>query len=85
MEVVWDPRKATANLKKHGISFEEASTVFSDTLAVTGADPDHSVGETINPAKKSAGLIAGSGQNPRCESSEKQGRTCVCLVLPLEH
>jgi len=33
------------NIRKHGISFEEASTVFRDTLSVTGSDPDHLVGE----------------------------------------
>jgi uncharacterized protein len=38
------PRRK-ANLRKHGVSFEEASTVFYDELAATGADPDHSVGE----------------------------------------
>lgn len=46
MRVTWDPPKAAANLKKHKISFEEASTVLADPLAITGADPDHSVGET---------------------------------------
>lgn len=45
MQTLWDPRKAAANLKKHSVSFEEASTVFSDRLALTGADPDHSVGQ----------------------------------------
>lgn len=40
-----DPAKAAANLRKHGVSFEEASTVFYDPLAVTGPDPDHSRGE----------------------------------------
>ena len=38
----WDPRKAASNLRKHGVSFEEASTVFSDPLSLTIADPDHS-------------------------------------------
>ena len=38
----WDPRKADANLWKHGVSFEEAATVFVDLLAVTYPDPDHS-------------------------------------------
>lgn len=41
----WDPRKATNNLRKHGVSFEEASTVFSDPLSLTIADPDHSEDE----------------------------------------
>jgi len=41
----WDLAKAAENLAKHGVSFEEASTVFRDTLSATGTDPDHSVGE----------------------------------------
>jgi uncharacterized DUF497 family protein len=45
MEIAWNARKAAANLKKHKVSFEEASTIFADSLAITGADPDHSVGE----------------------------------------
>lgn len=45
MKFSWDPKKAAANLKKHGISFEEASTVFRDVLSATGSDPDHSFGE----------------------------------------
>ena len=42
MRFEWDPVKANANQRKHGVSFSEAATVFRDTLAVTGADPDHS-------------------------------------------
>ena len=45
MFVIWDPSKAAANLKKHKVSFEEASTVLADPLAITGADPDHSISE----------------------------------------
>jgi hypothetical protein len=45
MRFEWDQRKAAANRRKHGVSFEEASTVFSDQLAATGVDPDHPVGE----------------------------------------
>jgi uncharacterized DUF497 family protein len=45
MNFAWDPRKAAANLRKHGVAFEEAATVFRDTLSVTGFDPDHSVSE----------------------------------------
>ena len=40
-----DPRKAAANLRKRDVSFEEAATVFRDTLSATAADPDRSVGE----------------------------------------
>lgn len=43
--VEWDPRKAAANLRKHGVSFDEAATVFRDTLSATAVDPDHSAGE----------------------------------------
>ncbi len=46
MRFEWDQRKATANLRKHGISFEEATTALRDDLALTGQDPDHSSGET---------------------------------------
>ena len=41
----WDPKKAAANLGKHGVSFEEALTVFRDPLARIHDDPDHSIGE----------------------------------------
>lgn len=41
----WDQNKADSNFKKHGISFEEASTVFGDHLSLTIPDPLHSVGE----------------------------------------
>lgn len=41
----WDPEKASANLKKHGVSFEEAVTAFADRLALNMPDPSHSVAE----------------------------------------
>jgi uncharacterized protein len=41
----WDPRKAAANLNSHGVSFEEATSVFGDSLALTISDPDHSEAE----------------------------------------
>jgi hypothetical protein len=41
----WDDAKARANLTKHGVSFEEAASVFGDAVALTFPDPDHSVGE----------------------------------------
>ena len=37
----WDPRKAASNLRRHGVSFEEASTVFPDPLARFFDDEDH--------------------------------------------
>jgi len=45
MRFQWDPTKARKNLDKHGVSFDEAASVFHDPLAATGADPDHSEGE----------------------------------------
>ena len=45
MRFEWDPGKATENLAKHGVSFEEAATAFRDVLSATGADPDHSLDE----------------------------------------
>ncbi|ELR98993.1 BrnT family toxin [Gloeocapsa sp. PCC 73106] len=45
MECEWNESKAAANLKKHGVSFEEAKTVFDNVLAVIFDDEAHSVGE----------------------------------------
>lgn len=45
MKFDWDADKAAINLRKHGISFTEASTALADDLALTGGDPDHSRGE----------------------------------------
>jgi hypothetical protein len=41
----WDARKAAANLKIHGVSFEEAASAFADWQSITVPDPEHSVGE----------------------------------------
>jgi uncharacterized DUF497 family protein len=38
----WDSEKAQKNVTKHGVSFDEAATVFGDPLAITIEDPDHS-------------------------------------------
>jgi len=45
MRFEWDQAKATTNLAKHGVSFEEAATVFGDPLSDTFDDPDHSADE----------------------------------------
>lgn len=42
LKFTWDETKAATNLAKHGISFEEAATVFGDPLAISFDDPDHS-------------------------------------------
>ena len=41
----WDKKKAAMNLRKHGVSFEEAATAFGDPLSITIPDPDHSIDE----------------------------------------
>lgn len=41
----WDEKKNAANKRKHGVSFEEAQTVFFDENAVRFYDPDHSKDE----------------------------------------
>lgn len=46
MRFEWDPAKAATNQLKHGVSFDEASTVFGDSLSVSGRDLDHSERET---------------------------------------
>ena len=45
MQFAWDENKAAGNLIKHGVSFEEAATVFGDPLSDTFDDPDHSIEE----------------------------------------
>jgi len=45
MNYDWDPPKAARNIKKHGVAFEEAASVFGDPLAYTFSDPDHLSGE----------------------------------------
>jgi uncharacterized DUF497 family protein len=56
MEFEWNSEKARTNLRKHRVSFEEASTVFKDALAVIYGDPDHSIKErrylTIGTSQK---------------------------------
>ncbi|HYV06006.1 MAG TPA: BrnT family toxin [Blastocatellia bacterium] len=45
MEFEWDPEKSESNLRHHGVSFQEAATVFDDALSITVPDPDHSFDE----------------------------------------
>jgi uncharacterized protein len=42
MEFEWNPDKAASNQEKHSVSFEEAATVFDNSLSLTFPDPDHS-------------------------------------------
>ena len=45
MRFEWDSRKAAENLRNHGVSFDEASSVFADPLGIAYPDPDHSESE----------------------------------------
>ncbi len=45
MPFEWHARKASANLRKHGVSFDEAATAFGDIRSIAIADPGHSVSE----------------------------------------
>jgi uncharacterized DUF497 family protein len=57
----WDPRKERANRRKHQVSFEEASTIFGDTLSITIPDEGHSSEEerwvTIGRSNRSNLLV----------------------------
>ena len=61
MIFTWDLRKNAANVKKHGIDFREAATVFSDPLSTTFPDDDHSEAErrflTIGTSAKGSLLV----------------------------
>ena len=64
----WDPIKADTNQRKHGVSFDEAITVFSDPLSVLIPDPDHSVGEerylVLGMSNKSRILVGAAAERP---------------------
>jgi len=64
----WDDAKARSNLRKHGVSFEDAVTVFDDPLAVTRDDPDHSEDErrflTIGNSKGGRLLVVCHSDRP---------------------
>jgi len=45
LRFAWDPRKAEANVRRHGVDFNEAASVFADPLSLTIPDSEHSVGE----------------------------------------
>jgi uncharacterized DUF497 family protein len=77
----WDPRKARVNLAKHGVSFEEASTVFGDPLSLTIPDPEHSQAEqryvTMGTAFSSKLLVVvhtERGDNIRIISARRASR-----------
>jgi uncharacterized DUF497 family protein len=82
MRFEWDPEKAAANLRKHGVSFIEAATVFGDALSDTFFDPDHSATEnrciTIGVSRSGTLLVVAHterGERVRIISARKPTRT----------
>lgn len=67
MELEWDADKARANAAKHGVTFEEAATVFSDPLELTILDPSHSVEEDryVSVGTSAAGRLVVIGYTER--------------------
>lgn len=61
--VTWDPVKAISNLKKHGVSFEEAAEIFEDRLSVTVRDLRHNADErrffTVGQSRRDRLLTVG--------------------------
>ena len=81
MTFEWDPEKAARNLRKHGVSFEEAATVFGDPLSTTYYDPAHSMGEsryiTVGMSRSGRLLIVAHtdrGENIRIISARQTTR-----------
>lgn len=58
MEFEWDETKAAINLKKHGVNFQEATTVFENPLAIIFDDEEHSINENRE-------IIIGHSRNNR--------------------
>jgi hypothetical protein len=63
MEFEWDPGKAEQNLRKHGVAFEDAITIFADPDELTIYDPDHSLMEdrfvSVGRSKSGRLLVVG--------------------------
>lgn len=81
MRFEWDEQKATSNLLKHGIDFDNAVGVFNDPMALTYPDPDHSLGEIrlltfgySKDGKLLAVIHTERGQNIRIVSARKVTR-----------
>jgi len=81
MKFEWDPQKADSNLKKHGVSFQEAASVLGDALSITYHDPDHSVREhrfiTVGMSRSGRVLMVAHtdrGGNVRIISARKATR-----------
>jgi uncharacterized protein len=81
MKFEWDTQKADSNLKKHGVSFQEAASIFGDIFSITYPDIDHSIREqrfiTVGMSRSGAVLIVAHtdrGNNIRIISARKTTR-----------
>jgi uncharacterized DUF497 family protein len=74
----WDFKKAKVNLRKHGVSFNEAATVFLDQLSLTGDDPDHSVSEE----RYVTFGVSSVGRLLVVAHTEREGRTRIISARP---
>jgi uncharacterized DUF497 family protein len=81
MKFDWDLQKADGNLKKHGVSFQEAASGFGDPLSITYYDPDHSAKEhrfiTAGTSRSGKFLMVAHtdrGDNVRIISARKMTR-----------
>jgi hypothetical protein len=79
MEFEWDEKEADENYRKHGVTFQEASSVFGDRLAITFEDPDHSKNEnrylTFGESLQKRLLIV--------SHTERKGRTRIISSRPV--
>jgi hypothetical protein len=75
-EFEWDAKKAEENVKKHGVAFEEALTVFADPLASIFDDPDHSGDEQreLIIGHSAAQRLLSEGDEPGLSEPEKRQR-----------
>ena len=66
----WDPAKGQSNLQKHGVTFDEACTVFADPRAMLVPDPDHSVVEErhilLGVSARRRLLVVAFAERPSC-------------------
>ena len=80
-EFEWDADKATTNHRKHGVSFDEASTVFADPLAMLMRDPDHS----LNEERYLVLGAAAAGRLLVVSHTERPPRTRIISARPAAH
>ena len=79
MKFEWDSEKAAVNLRRHGVSFEEATTVFGGRLARSYEDPDHSDSE---PRELTFGFSSG-GRALVVSHCERGERTRIISARPM--